>query len=356
MQPLPPSSPPARESLQTPLSRVRFIREVIETEAEALLKLSKSLGVETARAAERTADCRGTIVVTGMGKAGLIGRKLVATLSSTGSPAHFLHPAEAIHGDLGAVRRGDLVWALSNSGRSEELIRILPALRELAGGIIAFTGDGENPLAAKADCIVTIGRHDEACPLGLAPSSSTTAMLAVGDAVALLASRLRGFSRYDFARFHPGGSLGRKLTRVDQLMRPLEACRVAPSTASVRETMLTTSTGTRRVGAVMLTDGEGRLAGLFTDSDFARLLQSNQTDPLDKPIADVMTRRVQTIAAGTLLDDAIAVLSGQRISELPVLDAESRPVGLLDITDVVSLAEAPPATILPIRDDTTAAR
>lgn len=355
MQPLSPSIPAARDSLQTPLSRIRFVRDVIVTEAEALLKLSKALGSETARAAELTAACQGSIVVTGMGKAGLIGRKLVATLSSTGSPAHFLHPAEAIHGDLGMVRPGDLVWALSNSGRSEELIRILPALCEQADGLIAFTGDIQNPLAAKADCVVAIGKHDEACPLGLAPSSTTTAMLAVGDAVALLASRLRGFSHYDFARFHPGGSLGRKLTRVDQLMRPLESCRVAPSSASVRETMLTTSTGSRRVGAVMLTDSEGRLAGLFTDSDLARLLQSNQTDPLDKPIAEVMTRNVQTISSGTLLNDAIAVLSGRRISELPVLDENTRPIGLLDITDVVSLTETTPATILSIRDNTTSA-
>ncbi|MEX0824788.1 MAG: KpsF/GutQ family sugar-phosphate isomerase [Pirellulaceae bacterium] len=353
MQPLSPSGPAARDSLDTPLAQVRFVRDVIAAEAEALLKLSKALGLETSRAAELTANCQGAIVVTGMGKAGLIGRKLVATLSSTGSPAHFLHPAEAIHGDLGMVRQGDLVWALSNSGRSDELIRILPALREQADGLIAFTGDTENPLAAKADCVIAIGKHEEACPLGLAPSTTTTAMLAVGDAVALLASRLRGFSRYDFARFHPGGSLGRKLTRVDQLMRPLESCRIAPSTASVRETMLTTSTGSRRVGAVMLTDVEGRLAGLFTDSDFARLLQSNQTDPLDRPIAEVMTRNVQTIPAGTLLNDAIAVLSGQRISELPVLDDDARPLGLLDITDVVSLTETPPATFLPIRDSTT---
>jgi arabinose-5-phosphate isomerase len=282
-----------------------------------------------------------------MGKAGLIGRKLAATLSSTGSPAQFLHPAEAIHGDLGMVRSTDLVWALSNSGRSEELVRIVPALRRQGRGLIAFTADHDNPIAAKADCVVPLGRHAEACPLGLAPSSSTTTMLAVGDAVALLASRLRGFSQYDFARFHPGGSLGRKLTRVEQMMRPLTACRVASQTASVRETMLTTSSGSRRVGAVMLIDEAGRLAGLFTDSDLARLLESDRTAPLEAPIADVMTRSVQTVTVGSLLDEAIAVLSSRRISELPVLNERQQPIGLLDITDVVSLTE-PAATILPL--------
>jgi len=163
----------------------------------------------------------------------------------------------------------------------------------------------------------------------------------------LLASRLRGFSQYDFARFHPGGSLGRKLTRVEQMMRPLTACRVASDTASVRETMLTTASGSRRVGAVMLTDQAGRLAGLFTDSDLARLLESNRGAPLEAPIAEVMTRSVQTVTAGSLLEEAIAVLSDRRISELPELDAQQQPIGLLDITDVVSLTE-PAATILPL--------
>jgi len=347
MQPLSTNDVPCGEDLRTPIARVRFLRDVIVTEAEALMQVARSLGLGAVQAAQWTAECEGSIIVTGMGKAGLIGRKLAATLSSTGSPAQFLHPAEAIHGDLGMVRSTDLVWALSNSGRSEELVRIVPALSQQARALIAFTGDHDNPVAAKADCVVALGRPAEACPLGLAPSSSTTTMLAVGDAVALLASRLRGFSHYDFARFHPGGSLGRKLTRVEQWMRPLTACRVASDTASVRETMLTTASGSRRVGAVMLTDQAGRLAGLFTDSDLARLLESNRGAPLEAPIAEVMTRSVQTVTAGSLLEEAIAVLSDRRISELPVLDAQQQPIGLLDITDVVSLTE-PAATILPL--------
>lgn len=344
-----PTSAEGNGSVATPLERLRFVRDVVAAEAQALQRMAAVLGPETVRAAEMTAACTGAVLVTGIGKAGLIGQKLVATLASTGTPAHFLHPVEAIHGDLGRVGSTDLVWALSNSGRSEEVLRILPSIRQQSSGVIALTADFDNPLAVAADCVVALGQHDEACPLGLAPSSSTAAMLAVGDAIALLASRLRGFSQYDFARFHPGGSLGRKLARVEQLMRPREVCRIAPASGTIRQTMVAASRSGRRSGAVMLTDAEGRLAGIFTDSDLARLLENRDEGSLDDSVAGVMTRQVRTVRAGTLLREAIAVLAGRKISELPVVDDDGMPLGLLDITDIVSLTEPDGPPTVPLR-------
>lgn len=337
----------AAAALSTPLERLRFVRDVVAREAQVLQRIAQTLRPDAVRAAEWTAETAGMVVVTGIGKAGLIGRKLVATLASTGTAAQFLHPSEAIHGDLGMVRSGDLVWALSNSGRSDEVLQILPSLRAQTHRLVALTADTGSPLAAAADCVVCLGRHREACPLGLAPSSSTTAMLAVGDAIALLASRLRGFTRHDFARFHPGGALGKKLTKVEQLMRPLAQCRVAVSATTVREAMAVAADQPRRTGAVMLVDAAGQLCGLFTDSDLAKLLQHRRDDLLDAPIADVMTRQLQTVDVGTSLGDAIAVLAGRKISELPVVDGNRRPVGLVDITDIVAMAE-PAHDIVPM--------
>ena len=329
------------------LERLRLLRQHISTEGQAIISASASLGPEAVRAAELTASCEGCVVVTGVGKAGLVGQKLVATLASTGSPAHFLHPSEAVHGDLGRVRECDLVWAISNSGRSEEVVRIAPHLRANATGLIAITADHENPLAVAADCSVAIGKHDEACPNGLAPTTSTAVMMAVGDGIAMLASQLRSFTAQDFARFHPGGALGRKLTEVDHVMRPLEICRVASSEVSIRAAMVATSRAGRRTGAVMLVDEQGKLAGLFTDSDLARLLEAREEAVLDQPIASRMTRSPATATGGSLLQDAMALMSNRRFSELPVVDSDMRPMGLLDITDVVSLTESSrgPATV-----------
>ncbi len=338
----PGASPPA-----TLLERLRLLRQIVSSEANAILSSVANLSPSAVQAAEMTAQCEGCIIVTGVGKAGLVGQKLVATLASTGSPSHFLHPSEAVHGDLGRVRPSDLVWAISNSGRSEEVVRIAPHLRENSSGLIALTATEDNPLAAAADCVVAIGKHDEACPNGLAPTSSTAVMMAVGDGIAMLASHLRSFSPQDFARFHPGGALGKKLAEVDQIMRPLEACRVASKDTTIRNAMVTASKTGRRTGAVMLVDQWGRLAGLFTDSDLARLLEQRDDAALDEPINTRMTINPATARSGSLLGDATAVMSHRRISELPVIDDEHRPLGLLDITDLVSLTQScqQPATV-----------
>jgi len=329
----------ATELPPTPLEGLRTIREVVAAEAAALVEVSQSLGDEAVEAAERIAGCTGCVVVTGVGKAGWVGQKLVATLGSTGNRAHFLHPSEAIHGDLGRVGSDDLVIAISNSGRSEEVLRIAPHLRHHSAGLIALTGNRNNPLAEIADLVVPIGDHAEADPLGLAPTTSTTVMMAVGDAIAVWASRLVGFRSTDFARFHPGGSLGHKLAPVNRLMRPLDQCRTAPATATVREAMVATGQAGRRTGAVLLLDAEGRIVGLFTDSDLARLLENRREDLLDANIADLMTTRFTKVESGMLLVEAIEILRDRRISELPVVDAGGRPLGLLDITDVISVVD-----------------
>ena len=340
-------NPVARPLPATPIERLRALREIVAAEGQAILSAASKLSPAAVTAAEMTAQCNGCVVVTGVGKAGLVGQKLVATLASTGSPAHFLHPSEAVHGDLGRVRDCDIVWAISNSGRSEEVVRIAPHLRQNSSGLISITATEDNPLAAASDCVVSIGKHHEACPNGLAPTSSTAVMMAVGDAVAMLASMLRSFSPQDFARFHPGGSLGRKLARVDQIMRSVDVCRIASSSDTIRDAMVSSSKSGRRTGAVMLVDADGVLVGVFTDSDLAKLLEHRHDGALDKPIGNQMSVQPTTAATDTLLQDAIAIMSHRRISELPIVDSEGRPVGLIDITDVVSQTDATdgPATI-----------
>ncbi|MEL6109365.1 MAG: KpsF/GutQ family sugar-phosphate isomerase, partial [Planctomycetota bacterium] len=289
-----------------------------------------------------TAECTGSVVVTGVGKAGLVGQKLVATLASTGTPAHFLHPTEAVHGDLGRVRSVDVVWALSNSGRSEEVTNIAATLRRQASAVVSFTADDDNPLAASADCRVTFGKHAEACPHQLAPTSSTTVMMAVGDAVAMLASRLREFTASDFARFHPGGALGKKLATAKQMMRPIESCRIANQSTSIRECLSSSSIEGRRSGAILLTDDAEVLTGIFTDSDLARLLESRCEDALDGPIQARMTCDPHCVGPDTLISDVIALLSQLRLSELPVIDSTRKPLGVIDITDLIALGETLP--------------
>ncbi|MEM0924829.1 MAG: KpsF/GutQ family sugar-phosphate isomerase [Planctomycetota bacterium] len=329
---------------------LRSVRETILAEAKAVEEAAAIVGPEAVEAARRSAACRGSVIVTGVGKAGLVGQKLVATLASTGTPAHFLHPTEAVHGDFGRVQQDDVVWALSNSGRSEEVTQIAAQLRRQGAGLISFTADADNPLASTADCRVVFGRHREACPLGLAPTSSTTVMLAVGDAVAMLTGRLRRFTADQFARFHPGGALGRKVATVEQMMRPLENCRLASDTSTVRDCITSGATPTRRTGAVMITDHEGCLVGIFTDSDLVRLLESRQDAALDTSIRTRMTRDPHCVAPETLLSDAIALLSQLRISELPVVDNDRQPLGLIDITDLIALGEVNDVpVILPLR-------
>jgi arabinose-5-phosphate isomerase len=326
------SSEPAWKSV-----RISAAAEMLRRESAAISRLASELGEAFSSAVDRILACPGQVVVSGMGKAGLIGQKISATLASTGTRSFFLHPAEAVHGDLGRVGPDDLMLLLSYSGETEELTRLLPLLRSQAAGMIAITRSRTNTLASYADVLLELGDCGEACPLGLAPSTSTTAMLALGDALALSVSRERGFTRDHFARFHPAGNLGRQLTPVDQVMRPLSQCRVASSSLAVCEALVAVSQPGRRSGAVLLVDPHGTLVGIFTDSDLARLLESRRRGELDQPISRVMTSRFRTIASGARLSEAIRILAAYKISELPVVDERGRALGLIDITDVMSL-------------------
>lgn len=328
------------------IEQVRMVRETMLAEADAIRKATEQVSTAAVEAAQRIASCRGNIVLTGVGKAGWIAQKLVATLASTGSPSHFLHPSEAVHGDLGRVRSDDLVIAFSNSGRSEEVVRVCGYLRNQAAGLIAITATTENPIAEMADLVVPMGRHEEACPSGLAPTSSTTVMLALGDAIAMLASRLRGFAAEDFAKFHPGGALGRKLASVNDIMRPIDQCRVSSDSVSVRQA-ISGANSKRRSGAVMLVNSEDTLTGIFTDSDLVKLLQCRQEQSLDRPITEAMTHRPVCIASGESLGSAVELLSQRRISELPVIDEHRRPIGMIDVTDLIAAGDIRPEIIAP---------
>ena len=319
-------------------------REILRAEGEAVLRMADALGVSFCRAVRMIADCTGKVVVTGIGKAGLVAQKISATLASTGSPSHFLHPAEAMHGDLGVLRRDDIVLALSQSGETEEITRLLPHLVAAGVKIIALTGRADSTLGRAAAVVVATGPVREACGLGLAPSTSTSILLALGDSLALVTSSLRRFTHEDFAARHPGGSLGRQLMRVDDAMRPLAQCRTARPEETVRN-VFSQPLPSRRTGAVMIIDDAGMLAGIFTDSDLARLFERRNDAAIDGPIRGVMTSLPTTVTAGTRLRDAVAVLESRRLSELPVVDASGRPVGLLDIVDLVGLMPAEPSAV-----------
>jgi arabinose-5-phosphate isomerase len=316
--------------------QLRYARQIIELESQTLAKVARRLGPEFCRAADCIFHCRGSVIVSGIGKAGLVGQKIMATLASTGSRSHCLHPAEAVHGDLGRVNSEDVMLVLSQSGETEEVLRMLSSIQEMKVPIIAITGRADSSLGKAAEVVIELGPVQEACPLGLAPSTSTTAMLAVGDALALVVSQMRGFGAEDFARFHPAGSLGRKLSKVQNHVRPLDQCRIASDRKTVREVIVAASLPGRRTGAIMLLDDEGRLSGIFTDSDLARLFERRGDRQLDEPIRNLMTAHPCTVPLGSMMSDAVAIMAERKISELPVVDGQGVPVGLIDITDLMA--------------------
>lgn len=318
--------------------QLREAREIIRQEADGLAALSNHLDTRFCEAVDMLKECQGRVVVTGIGKAGIIGQKMAATLSSTGTRSMFLHPAEGVHGDLGCVGAGDLLIVFSNSGNTEEVCRILPIVRQLGAGIIAVTASSENRLARSADVVLEIGNLREAGELSLAPSTTTTAMLAMGDALALVVSQAKGFTARDFGTFHPGGSLGRQLTPIREVMRHGSELRIASEDETVRGTLQRLRSSGRRTGAILVTDADGVLSGLFTDSDLARLLEQHRDEQLDAPVAEVMTCNPKTLRDNTCLGDAVTMLTERKISELPIVDSAGRPVGLIDITDVIGLS------------------
>ncbi|GIW89260.1 MAG: hypothetical protein KatS3mg108_3584 [Isosphaeraceae bacterium] len=320
---------------------LEFVRSVLRIEAAAIERVRDRIDANIIRAAELIYRTRGSVIVTGMGKAGLVGQKLAATLASTGTRAFPLHPSEAVHGDLGRIRSGDVVLALSQSGETEEVVRLIPALRRLGALLIAITERPTSTLGRHSDLTIALGPIEEACPLGLAPSASTTALMAVGDALALLVSRMRDFRAEDFALYHPAGSLGRKLARVEDLMRTGNQFRIAHVDETVRSVLVRLAGPRRRTGAIVVIDDAERLVGIFTDSDLARLFETRREALIDRPIGDVMTRDPVRITVGASVAEAIESLRSRKLSELPVVDRGGRPVGLIDVTDLIGLVPEP---------------
>ncbi len=310
---------------------------VLASEAEAIRQAGERLDGGFVRAVEILAETDGAAIVVGVGKSGLIGQKLVATLASTGTPAHFLHPAEAVHGDLGRIGPQDAVVALSHSGESQELVRLLPALRERLAPLVALTGRAGSTLARAADAAIVYGNVEEACPLRLAPSSSCAAMLALGDALAFALMKERGFGVADFQSRHPSGALGQSTAPVTDVMRVGRELRSASARLTVRAALVATHRSGRRTGAILLTEDDGRLAGILTDGDIARLLGADAPDGLERPVREVMTRRPLALRVGQRVFDAVELLRQRRVNQLPVLDADDRPVGIVDGADLMGL-------------------
>ncbi len=315
-----------------------YARRVILAEADAIASMTPIINGRFVQAAEMICNCTGSCIVSGIGKAGIIGRKISATLASTGTPSHFLHPAEAVHGDLGRLRREDVVMILSYGGETDEITRLINLVKQLGIRLIALTSDEDSTLGRHSDVVLCMGKVNEACPLGVAPSVSTTCMLTIGDALAFTVMKARHFSVEDYVRFHPGGSLGTKLMTVEQSMmfRPGEKLPIANASDSIRE-MLEKTNDVKRHGAVMVVDAEGRLAGILTDADLRRLLTKQGAAALDLKVADVMTPGCKRIRADALAAEATALFHKYRIDELPVVDADDRPVGLIDVQDIVMI-------------------
>lgn len=319
------------------LEQLREGRAILRMEAEAISQLSQRLDSHFCNAVNAIVSSSGRLIVTGVGKAGLIGRKISATFASTGTPSYFIHPTEAVHGDLGCLDANDILFAISNSGETEEVCRLLPIVQQQGMTVIACTATETSRLGQQADMTLPLGQLQEAGPNALAPSTSTTAMLAMGDALALVVSRIKKFSSQDFAAIHPGGSLGAKLKVAEEIMRTDQQIRIAAERSSIREIFIHFKNPQRRSGAVMLTDETGQLTGLFTDSDLARLLEQRRDHQLDRPISEVMTHNPLTVTGTTAMSELLELLSQKKISELPVINEKKQPVGLIDITDVIGL-------------------
>jgi arabinose-5-phosphate isomerase len=311
----------------------RLGRKVIATEAEAVAALAERIDGQFVAACRLMLGCRGRVVVSGMGKSGHIAGKIASTLASTGTPAFFVHPGEASHGDLGMITPEDVVLALSNSGESAEILTLLPLLKRLGVPLIAMTGQPGSTLARHAEAHLHTGVAEEACPLGLAPTSSTTAALAMGDALAVALLEARGFTEEDFAFSHPGGSLGRRLLiRVRDIMHTGTAIPAVPETALVRDAVLEITA--KKLGMTAIVDGDGRVLGIFTDGDLRRLLEKSG-DIRSTPIGEAMTRNCTRVGADLLAAETVRIMEEKRINALPVVDDGGRLIGALNMHDVL---------------------
>jgi len=314
------------------MNALELAREVLEIEAAAIQGLISRLDANFQRAVEVILGCHGRVTVSGIGKSGHVARKIASTMASTGTPAYFVHPAEASHGDLGMVTRDDVFIALSNSGESAELLAIVPLIKRQGAKLIALTGNAGSTLAREADVHLYAGAEKEACPLNLAPTASTTAALALGDALAIALMQAKGFSRDEFARSHPGGSLGRRLlTHVRDVMRTGDGAPRVADSATLSEAILEMTRS--RMGITAIIDGSGRIAGIFTDGDLRRALQKG-ADLNATPIKSIMTRNPRTISPDKLAAEAVQIMESHKVNQLLVADADQQLVGALNMHDL----------------------
>jgi arabinose-5-phosphate isomerase len=314
------------------ITALDLARKVLRIEAAAILELVDRLNGAFEEAVQLLFDCRGRVVVTGMGKSGIICRKIAATLSSTGTPAFFLHPAEAIHGDLGAIREDDVVMALSHSGETEELLRLLESIRRIGARLIALTGDPGSTLARAADVTLDCGISQEACPMNLVPTASTTAALALGDALAMTLLVRKGFREEQFASLHPGGKLGKRLMRIENVMVSGDAAPRVPRTAPMPDVIHEMSS--KRLGMTCVVEADGRLCGVFTDGDLRRLMMTRPRDVLSLSAGDAMTPNPLTIRRDLLAVEALRIMETHKITSVVVVDGERRVDGVVHLHDL----------------------
>ena len=312
-------------------SALDLARKVLRIEADAIASLIDRIGDDFERALDLLHGCRGRVIVTGMGKSGIICRKIAATLSSTGTSAWFLHPAEAIHGDLGAIREDDVVLALSHSGETEEIIRLLESIRRIGARLIALTGHPRSTIARAADVTLDCGIAEEACPMNLVPTASTTAALALGDALAMTLLVRKGFGEEQFASFHPGGKLGRRLLRVENAMHGGDAAPIVGMAAPMPEVIHEMSS--KRLGMTCVVDDGGRLVGVFTDGDLRRLM-SRTADVLSLTAGQAMTPRPVTIPRQLLAVEALKIMETHKITSIVVVDPRGLVEGVVHLHDL----------------------
>jgi len=311
----------------------RRAKQVLKIEADSIRQLISRIDKDFEKAAELIYACKGMVVVTGMGKAGIVGQKISATLASTGTPSLWLHSAEAIHGDLGRVRKEDTVIVISNSGETGEIVSLVPQIKKIGSKLIAITGNKKSSLAKNSDAVLDVSIKVEACPLGLAPMASTTSMLAMGDALCATLMDKRKFKRSDFAFLHPGGSLGKQLLmKVEDIMRKGQSNPIVKESRKVKDVLLAITAS--RAGSATVIDRDRKVKGIFTDGDLRRHLGS---DPLllSREVKCVMTRSPRTLKKGCLAVEALRILQEHKIDEIPIVDEKDKAIGLVDVQDLL---------------------
>jgi arabinose-5-phosphate isomerase len=329
-----PSSPSASGDRRVE-ERLALARRVVRAEAKTIAGLESLLDERFSRAVDLILSRSGKVVVSGVGKAGLVGQKISATLASTGTDSIFLHPAEAVHGDLGRIRADDVLLALSNSGESVELLRMIPPARKIGSAVLGMTGAPRSSLAQLCDVVLEIGIVDEACPLGLAPTASTSALLALGDALAMTLSSERRFSREDYALYHPAGSLGRKLLKIGEIMRQGSEVPLVKSGAPLFEVFRVMSRTPGRPGCALVVSDAGILIGIFTDGDLRRLLDDRGHLGREDSIDGYMVKSPKCVRPEQLVGEAERLLHEYRVDQMPVVDERGHPVGLIDVQDLL---------------------